>query len=206
MSILDSLCEDEEQRTAVKVVTRDTLVELLQQLRRACRQFASRDLLADTDSAISALQSGSLVEAGGFGTDLGQITVDDLKAVGLQPKQSEPAEELLTTAPATPTGDDKIPMSAAVTAPLATPAAEEDIPASVIDATNVVIDDTSGISKLVQALRTAHKASAKKPAATPSEIEGEGGAKHAESFDEMGSGDYRQLMLEARRKRSSNNA
>jgi hypothetical protein len=132
----------------------------------------------------------------GFGTRAQDITVDDLKMVGLEPKEKE-AGAALTTGDEGKAGgaDEKIPPSAAVVAPSATPPAEE-IPQSVIDAT-AAQEEEPGVVALANALRKVHQRGNRKPA-EPDEAEAPAGEPHAESFDEMGGDDYRKLMLEAR--------
>jgi hypothetical protein len=126
-------------------------------------------------------------------SEQGEITVDDLKAVGLQVREQKPNSPL-NTDKESENEEGAIPPSAAIVAPNATPP-EEDVPQSVLDATATSEED-AGVTALIDAMRRAHKkhtAVEKPDSNAPAED-----TTHAESFDEMGAADYRKLMLEAR--------
>ena len=198
MSILDSLCEDAPKT--------DEIGDLVKELMSAdWVPPGKRRLIVKACNLLKRLMHESVLESAMQLTEQDEINVDDLKAVGLQVKEQKPNQ------PLTPNKDDEeeeqngaIPPSAAIVAPSATPP-EEEIPQSVIDAT-ATADEEPGVKALVDALRRVHQNHGKsgKPAVSPDgkELPPED-TTHAESFDEMGAGDYRKLMLEARSKKRS---
>ena len=204
-SILDSLCED-RPADYLKMRKQSFDVPAIKEVRKYLFANGYTNRSADWDRHLD-LAVDMLDELVRLKSKMGEslqlveqneINVDDLKAVGLQVKEQKPGQPLTTGKDEKDDESEVIPPSAAIVAPTATPP-EEEVPQSVIDAT-ATSEEEPGVIALCNALRKVHQKHGKsdRPAPVAGEEAPNEDLTHAESFEEMGSSDYRKLMLEAR--------